>query len=248
MISENSLNKQLIRKHYQNKETIVTIIAEKDCFIATAINEIKIRRKEIENFILKDSFFKVTLEPYKCSEDAPEIIKKMCIASKKLNIGPMSTVAGVIAEYAVKSMIAAGAKLAIVDNGGDIALFSDRPLKVGLYTGRSSTGKFAFQVLPTNKILGICTSSGLIGHSLSFGNCDSATVISYDLSIADAAATVLGNQVFCEKDVKKAFNILDNIKEIIGATIIFNNKIGLWGKLPRIIPANVSFDLVTRGR
>jgi len=237
-----------IKKHFQQKQTIVTLISEKNSYINSAIKEIKKRRNEIEQYISKDKFFRITLEPYRCSDDSPEIIKKMCISSEKLNIGPMSTVAGIIAEYAVSAMIEKGAKFAIVDNGGDIALYSNKTINVGIYTGKRFTGKFAFQVLPTEKILGICTSSGLIGPSLSFGNTNSATVISYDLSLADAAATALGNQVNSEEDVKSAFDIFKNVEGIIGASVFIQNKIGLWGSVPRIIPANVSYDLITRGR
>ena len=111
----------LKREQFQLKETIATIITEDDEYIETAKKEIQKCRSEIEQFIRKDNFFEVSLKPYNCSKKDPEIIKKMCDSSKKLNVSPMATVAGVIAEYAVKAMISKGAKHAIVDNGGDIA-------------------------------------------------------------------------------------------------------------------------------
>lgn len=237
----------LKRTHFQHKETIATIIAEEDNYIETAKEEILKRRKEIEQFIRKDNFFEVSLKPYKYSKGDPEIISKMCESSEKLNVGPMATAAGVIAEYAVKAMVSKGAKHAIVDNGGDIAIFSDKTIRVGIYTENQYTGRFAFQVLPKNEILGICTSSGKIGHSLSFGNTDAVTVISHSVSVADAAATALGNLVRTRHDIKKAFKILDNVEDIIGAVIIINDKIGLWGDVPQIIPAEVPYELITRG-
>ena len=236
-----------IRERFQLKETIVTIIAEDDVYIEVAKREIQKCRSEIEGYIRKDDFFEITFEPYTCPEDAPEIIKKMCKSSEKLNVGPMSTVAGIIAECVIKAMIAKGAKHAVVDNGGDIALFSDKKVNVGIYTGNQSTEHLAFQVLPENKIIGICTSSGKIGHSLSFGNTDAVVVVSHDVSLADASATALGNIVNIKKDIKGAFKILENIKKITGAMIIIDNKIGLWGKLPPIIQAKVPYDLITRG-
>jgi len=238
----------LKREHFRLKETVATIIAEEDSYIEAAKEEIKKRRNEIEQFIRKDKFFEVSLKPYKCSKEDPKIIKKMCGSSEKLNVGPMATVAGVIAEYAVKAMVSKGAKHAIIDNGGDIAIFSDRTVRVGIYTGNRYTGRFAFQVLPMDKILGICTSSGKIGHSLSFGNTDAVTVISHDVSVADAAATALGNLVYTIHDTKNAFKILDDIEEITGATIIIDDKIGLWGNVSQIIPAKVPYELITRGR
>jgi len=235
------------RERFQLRETIVTIIAEEDVHIEAAKKEIQECRMEIERFIRRDDFFRVTLEPFKCSRDDPEIIKKMCKSSEKFNIGPMSTVAGIIAEYAIKAMVSNGAKYAVVDNGGDIALFSDRKITVGIYTGKQSTDNFAFQVLPKNEIVGICTSSGKIGHSLSFGNADAVTVISHDISLADATATALSNLVNTKNDIKDAFKILENVDEIIGAMIVIGNKVGLWGEVPRIIHAKVPVELVTRG-
>ena len=159
----------------------------------------------------------------------------------------MSTVAGIIAEYAVKAMVSKGAKHAIVDNGGDIALFSDRKITIGIYTGNHSTNKLAFRISPNNNIIGVCTSSGKIGHSFSFGNSDAVIVISNNISLADAAATAIGNLVYYGGDIKDAFKILKGIKEISGVTIIIDEKIGFWGKIPDIFTANIPFDLITRG-
>ena len=249
MINERIFEEDLSlkRRHYQLNETIVTIIAEKNYYIEVAIEAIKKCRREIEQFIRNDNCFEITLKPYKCPNNAPEIIKRMCTSSEKFNIGPMSTVAGIIAEYALKAMISRGAKHAIVDNGGDIALFSNRTVKIGLYTGNRYTGQFAFEISPQDKVLGICTSSGKIGHSFSFGNTDSVTIFSNDVAIADAAATAFGNLVNTADEIENASKILDNVKEIIGATIVIDNKIGFWGKVPQIVQARIPYELITKG-
>ena len=238
----------LKRRHFQIKETIVTIISESNYYIDIAIEEIKKRRFEIESYIKKNPIFEISFKPYFFNDNDPDIIKKMCSASHVFNIGPMSTVAGTIAEYAVKAMVSKGSNYAIVDNGGDIALFSNKKVNVGVYTGNENTGSLAFEILPKNKVIGICTSSGKIGHSFSFGNSDAVTVFSEDTCIADAAATILGNLVNREKDIKKAFRVIENVKEITGAMIVIDNKIGLWGEVPKIVAANVPYNLITRGR
>lgn len=47
-----------------------------------------------------------------------------------------------------------------------------KPLLVGLFAGKSPlTGKIGLKFEPGSS-LGICTSSGTVGHSLSFGKCD----------------------------------------------------------------------------
>ena len=191
--------------------------------------------------------FETTFKPYKYDKNAPKIIKEMCDASKKFGIGPMSAVAGTIAYYAVKEMIGKGATYAIVDNGGDIALILDRTVHIGIYTGDDKTGQLAFEIKPTNKILGICTSSGKIGHSFSYGNTDATIIFSEDLSLSDAAATALGNHVKDINDIKKSFTILNDKKRITAALVFFKEKIGLWGNIPSIIPADVPYNLITRG-
>jgi len=240
-------NSKLKKEHFQLKETIATIVAENDFYIEIAKEEIENRRNDIEQFIKENKDFVGALKPLNYIKNAPEIINKMCESSVKLNVGPMATVAGIIAEYAVKAMIADGAKHAIVDNGGDIAIFSDRAINVGIYTGNIYTDGFALKIEPKNQIYGVCTSSGKIGHSLSFGNCDAVTVLSHNLSVADAAATALGNLVQTRRDIKNAFNILEDVDEIIGAVIFVGDHVGIWGKIPRIIRADVPYELITRG-
>jgi len=237
----------LKKEHFQIKQTIVTIISEKNVYIEEAKKEIIHRRNQIEEYIRKNNIFEACFKPFNYKYYDPEIIKKMCTSSEKFNIGPMSTVAGIIAEYAVKAMISKGSKYAIVDNGGDIAIYSDKLINVGIYTGNKKTAGLAFQIQPQNKISGICTSSGKVGHSFSFGNSDAVTVFSGNIALADAAATILGNLVNTKSDIKKAFKILNGIKEITGAMIIIDEKIGLWGKIPKIVPADVSYNLITRG-
>lgn len=243
-----TFDSKTVKEHFEFKETIVTIIAENYYYIDIAKKQIKKCRKEIEGFIRKNQFFRDALKPFSYNKKDPEIIKKMCKSSKKLKVGPMATVAGVIAEYAVKAMVSKGAKHAIVDNGGDIAIFTDRLVNIGIYTGNKSTNRFAFQLPQTNKIFGICTSSSNVGPSLSFGDSDAVTVFSHDVAIADAAATAIGNLVNEEKDIKNGFRFLSNIDEIIGSIIIIDNKIGLWGNAPQIVPAIVPYELITRGR
>jgi len=237
----------LLKEQYQLKETIVTIIADNASYIQTAKKEIQKCRKEIEQFIEKNEEFEFTLRPFNCSKEAPKIIQRMCKSSRKFNIGPMSTVAGIIAEFALKSMISKGAKNAIVDNGGDIALISEKTVRIGIYTGNHNTRKLAFKILPKNKIIGICTSSGLVGHSFSFGNADATIVFSENVSLADAAATALGNLVRRKSNINGAFKILNNIAEINGAAVFIDDKIGLWGDVPEIIAAKVPYRLITKG-
>ncbi|MCK7460695.1 MAG: UPF0280 family protein [Sphingobacterium sp.] len=105
---------------------------------------------------------------------------------------PMAAVAGAISQQAVRAMVDEGCKHCLVDNGGDIAMRTNRTVTVGLYAGECTPNYLAIEVPATKKMLGICTSSGTVGPSISFGKADLVTVISEDVALADACATKLG--------------------------------------------------------
>lgn len=223
------------RKAFRVKETIATIIAEKR-FIEKAEAEIFRQRKFIEDYILEFPIFRTTLEPFPVSPDAPEVVRRMAEASAKVNVGPMAAVAGAIAEFALKAMTGAGAAHAIVDNGGDIAMALSYPVTVGIFTGPAKIKDIGLRFRPRSGIIGVCTSSGTVGHSLSFGRADAATVISPDVCLADAAATALGNAV---KDKNPAL-IEEAMKGLLaenieGMLVVMDDLIGMSGNLPEII-------------
>ena len=239
------------RERFQLKETVVTITSEKK-YLPAAKDAIRSCRSDLEEFIRKDPFFAVTLDKYQpCqpahpdASDIPEIAWRMTAAANRLGIGPMSAVAGTIASMAVEAMIRAGATYAIVDNGGDIALINDETVIVGIYAGESGTNvSIGLEIEPRDSILGICTSSGTIGHSISFGNADAVTVLSDDVSLADAAATAVGNAVDGAASIKDAFSIVGGVESITGGLIIAGGQIGIYGSVP-IVEAPQRLEYIT---
>ncbi len=237
-----------MKEHFQLKETIVTIVADRESYITKAKESIHQNRAVLERFIAFDPFFRSTLEPYDIQDNVPEIVKRMICAGNSLGIGPMSAVAGTIAAMAVESMVAAGATFAIVDNGGDIALINDRPVTIGIYAGNSPVKDLAFRMPVHDHITGICTSSGTVGPSISFGMADAATILSDDVSLADAAATALGNAAQVGKEaVEKAFDAVKHVAGIKGAVVIQGEYIGMWGSIPEMVEANIDYDSITKG-
>ncbi len=229
----------MIRKHFEIGETAVTIIAERE-FIPAAEESIFHTREVVQAFIRRDPIFQVTLEPYPAPEDAPPLIKRMCEATGRAGVGPMASIAGAIAEKAVKDLQAAGARQAIVDNGGDIAMLLDREVNVGLYAGEKVRG-LGFACVPREGVFGICTSSATIGPSISFGTSDAATVISANVTLADACATRLGNLLTSSDDevLNKALAEVCSIPGIEGALGVVGEKIALKGQLPRLVKMDV---------
>ncbi len=237
---------EILREHFQLKETIVTISAREQKHIEAAKKSIREQRKYLEDFIEKDPFFMLTLDPYDLEVDgAPDIVQQMARCGAVFGIGPMSAVAGVIAKFAVEAMIEAGATYAFVDNGGDISILNDQPALVGIYAGSSPIRDIAFEVPSRTEPLGICTSSGTVGPSISFGCADAATVISKDPALADAAATALGNAVQAEGALVECFKAIDR-PGIDGALVIRREEMAVWGGLPMLRRARVGAERITK--
>lgn len=228
------------RFRFAYKETIVTILAESEDFYETAVKAILEARSEIETFAILNPLFLISYEPIECN--AAGVVQRMCNAAKLAKVGPMASVAGAIADYVVEKMVEKGAKFAVVDNGGDISISTDRELRVGIYPTN-----LAF-VIPPGRRIGICTSSGKIGPSVSFGFADCATVIAENACIADAFATALGNRV------KEDCNVEEVVREfyeefhnhILGLFVVKDELIAFAGNIPRIEESNVKPDLITR--
>lgn len=229
------------------KETMATIISDNE-FFSAGVKEILRQRSYLENYIREDPLFRRTLKPCRVSGGAPEIVRRMAEAAAKAGVGPMASVAGAIAEYALRAMIKAGATQAIVDNGGDIAMFISHPVIVGIYTGEAKIKNIGLRFQPQGEIIGVCTSSGKIGPSLSFGRADAATVISKDVILADAAATALGNSIK-EKNrelIEEAMADL-MIDGIEGMIAVVDDLMGTCGEIPEIVRARVDYELITKG-
>ena len=235
-----------MKESFRIKETFVWITADEKRYIEIAKEEIMQRRRELEKFVRWHPYFLVTLESYRIDEkevgsdrkkeEIPETVRRMIESSDKFGIGPMSAVAGTLAEFAVEAMRDAGATYAMVDNGGDVALITDRAVLVGIYAGESSfSNKIALRIKPSPSLIGICTSSGTVGHSISFGIADAATVISKSASLSDAAATALGNAVTDAHSIPKAFRSINHVEGIEGALVIYKDVLATWGRIPEIV-------------
>lgn len=238
---------ELLHEHFRLSETIVTISARQQRQIEAAKESIRVQRSYLEDFIRKDPFFMLTLDPYDSeADDAPEIVKQMIECSTVFGIGPMAAVAGIIAQFAVQTMMDAGATYAVVDNGGDICILNDQPIVVGIYAGSSPIRNLAFELPARCAPIGICTSSGTVGPSISFGSADAAMVISEDTALADAAATALGNAVGATGPLQECFQAIDRPR-IDGALVIRGEEMALWGDIPKLRRAHVGAERITRG-
>lgn len=193
-------------------------------------------RRELEEYIEKDPVFRTTLEPHLVLPDAPPIALIMARAANQCRVGPMAAVAGAYAEIVGRELFKLSPEV-IVENGGDIFLASRKKRRVGVYAGKSPiSGKLAVEIGPSSIPLGICTSSGTVGPSLSLGKADAAMIIAESAALADAAASAAGNAVVMAEDIPGGIDAVSGIKGIRGVLIIKDDKIGAWGNI-KLVPA-----------
>jgi uncharacterized protein len=193
-------------------------------------------RLQLENYIAAHEDFLRSLVPLPDDPVAPPLVRRMLKAAAAAGVGPMASVAGAIAQ-AVGVALKQFSDSVIVENGGDCYLDLNEETTVGIFAGPDSpfTGKIAIKLGPERFPIGICTSSGTVGHSLSLGKTDAVTIISPDAALADAAATRLGNMVKTQADIDKALELAPRISSIEAVLILIKDKMGVWGNI-EILP------------
>ncbi len=188
-------------------------------------------RSQLETYIALNPIFKETLAPVMPSDKAPFIIKEMCRVGYLAHVGPMAAVAGAISQLVGEELLKIVDEV-IVENGGDIFIKTKSPRKVSIFAGTSPlSGKISIEVLPEFSPMGICTSSGTVGPSLSFGKADAVVILSHNTFLADAVATATGNIVRTKDDINDALDFALGVEGVEGALIIIGDNLGIKGKV-----------------
>jgi len=223
-------HEDLITVRVMEEETDLLVSGDVNLSVVAA-KSVTSYRRQIERYITQDAEFQPALEPVEVRKDAPEIVKEMAEAARIAGVGPMASVAGAIAERVGRDLLAFSDQI-IVENGGDIFIKTARERLMGVYAADSPfTGKIAVKIKPEQTPLGICTSSGTVGHSLSFGKADAAIIVSKWTALADAVATAAGNLVKTAQDIQKAVDFARAIEGVEGAVVIMGESIGAWGEV-----------------
>jgi ApbE superfamily uncharacterized protein (UPF0280 family) len=221
----------LISFEVKERETDLFILAKK-LLKNQARESILSNRGDIEAYIKNNPNFYDTLDPMQPADNAPAIINFMCDAAWRAGVGPMASVAGAIAEFVGRDLSSFSDEI-VVENGGDIFIKTAKKRIIGIYAGDDSpfTGKLALEISPNDNGVGVCTSSGTVSHSLSFGRADAALVISDNTALADAVATVAGNAVKSAIDIEKGIQLAKSISGVKGVLILVGDKMGSWGEI-----------------
>ncbi len=215
-------------------ETDLLIMADRNLYDKALLSVIK-HRDHLEKFIRDHPEFQEAFKPYPVPLFSQPIIRNMAWAAKRCRVGPMAAVAGAMAELVGHDLRYFSGEV-IVENGGDIFLKIKKPRKVGVFAGRSPfSEKIALEIDPKDTPCGVCTSSGTVGPSFSFGKADAVCVIARSAALADAAATAIGNVVQDTDTINDGLNIAKKIKGLSGVLIIKNDRMGILGKV-KIVP------------
>lgn len=225
----------LVSSFVRISETDLHILADRD--VKERATELVLQyRMQLESYIARHPEFLTALTPLPADNLAPPLVRDMLAAGEAAEVGPMAAVAGTIAEYVGRSLLAEGVREVMVENGGDIFLHRHRACTVAIFAGRSPLSYKVGVVIPGEAMpAGICTSSGTVGHSLSFGEADSVTVLASATALADAVATRLGNEVGVarsgEAGIKRALSLARQFAGIDGVVVICGELMGAVGKV-----------------
>ena len=213
------------------RETDLQILAGKDLRDAASA-AVFLYRSQLEGYIARYPGFVTSLIPLPLDPTAPPIVKAMLAAGQAAEVGPMAAVAGAMAEYVGLNLLAAGAGEVVVENGGDIYFCRNQESVVGIFAGASPLSNRVGLKIPASLMpLGICTSSGTVGHSLSLGEADAVTVLAKDTALADAVATLVGNAVQPGQSLEAALAKAPDVPGVLGVVIIRGEELGAWGEV-----------------
>lgn len=189
-------------------------------------------RQEMEVYLQRDPAYTGALVPYMPAPDAPAIFRAMSEVSAKSGIGPMSAVAGAVAKEVGEALAAGfGAQEVIVENGGDIYARLREDLDVSVFAGTSPLSeKVGIRVEAGFAPLGICTSSGTVGPSLSFGKADAVMIVCRDVLLADTYATAFANEVSVPGDIAPCLEKIGQADDILAALIVKDDRMGICGR------------------
>lgn len=224
-----------------NKKNLISYnvkIAESDLFIRSdrdltnlAFQSLTNHRLSLESYIRNYPAFRTSLLPLERDDLAPLIVRRMIDQTKICGVGPLASVAGALAEFVGYDLLEQSENL-IIENGGDIFIKSNYRVIVAIFAGESTLSyNIKLSIKPEETPLGICTSSATVGPSLSFGKADAVCVISKSSTLADAAASAIGNRVKSKYDLQSALNFGMTIPGVKGIVIIIGEQMGAIGDI-----------------
>ncbi len=216
------------------RQTNLWVRSSRD-FSREVLNTVVEAHRVLNLYASKNPAFFPSLKPLPLDPLAPPVVKRMLQAALEADVGPMASVAGLIAELVGRRLMELDPEGEIVvENGGDCFLFSSQPVVVEIlpdYRRDLKKPLLRISIEPEYMPVSLCTSSSRVGHSLSFGRASAVTVLSEDGAFADAAATSICNQLKSREQLKDLLEIWGNKKKILGLVAIVGDCIGFMGSI-----------------
>lgn len=213
-------------------ETDLQILAEKDLGVP-ALDLVREARTAIERWLISHPWFAESFAPVDVPESAHPIVRGMANAARSARVGPMAAVAGAVAEYVARGLVSSSPEI-IVENGGDVYLIGSAPRTLSLWAGADGVNGVGVEVTPGTG-LAVCTSSGRVGHSVSFGTADAVAVLARDGALADACATAFANRVHGVGDIVRVLEFAHSVQGVEGVVVSAEGELGAMGDM-RIVP------------
>jgi len=212
------------------------VLGESDLLVCTsgplereAAEALERVRAQLEAYLRAHPDFGTSFRPVPAVTGAPLVVREMAEAAEVFDVGPMASVAGAVAQHVGEALLGTSDEV-IVENGGDIFLAGMVPRKVRVFAG-GDPPSVDVTVDARQQGLGICTSSGCVGPSVSLGVADAVTVLAATATLADAAATALGNRLFEPGDIEPVLELAASSDLIDGALVAVGGSVGVWGEL-----------------
>jgi len=240
------LHRGLFRARRVIKQSNLLLVSNLLGAISGATKSVLSNRALLEEYLRRHRIFLRSLIPVEVEEEAPRVIRLAADAAQVAGVGPFAAVPGAIADLALEEMLACGASICLVENGGEIAAKSTRPLNVAIYAGDSPlSSRVGFRLEAEDFPIGIGTSSASVSHAFSFGEADAAVAVANTAALADASATgicnaVAGNDV--EASVQAGLEAAEEIRQLRGALVIRGRYVGSVGRLPRLLNLRGNMD------
>lgn len=219
-------------------ETDLWIAVDPEAFVPAmeshALARVQFYRSQLDDHIAANHDFLTSLTPLpQTCPPPPPLVAEMYCATDLSGTGPMSAVAGAVAEYVCNDLCAEfNIREIVIENGGDIFMKIVSPAVISVYAGSSPLSeKIGLEITPGFSPLSVCCSSGTVGHSLSFGTADACMIACKNGALADAYATAFCNEVKTIGDVARVTEMALQKEDILSVVIIKDDKVGVGGKI-----------------
>ncbi len=232
------LRNGLYRAEAWVEHSLVRVVSDSLSAVYAAIRSFEEAYRELLPFLAKNPLFLRSLSPIELGDDAPKVAKSAAEAAAEVGVGPMAALPGALADNAVEHMLRSGARVCVVENGGEISVQTERAVTVKVVPGGGSgVGWMLMRIEPSDTPMGIATSSNTLGGGLSLGEADAAVVVADAAAIADAAATAVCNAVRGKDVTESVKRSMEEARKlpIRGALVVRRGYVGVFGKPPQIL-------------